>query len=269
MGDSARGVTLGQSFEHCRRMARGSSFYPAFFLVDRERRRALWTVYAFNRRCDDLSDSPEASLAGLQEWRAQLDAALAGGKVEDAIWPAFVDTARRYEIPVSCFHGMIDGVSSDLTQSTRETYDDLYRYCFQVASVVGISVACIFGAQSEEARKLAERNGVAVQLTNILRDVREDEELGRTYLAQEDLRRYGRQGTLREYGRRAKALFEEGRPLLEMVEKSTRPCLRGILDTYGALLAKMERRDFDVSGERVRLSKAEKLGVLAKALLRG
>jgi phytoene synthase len=274
MGDPAGGLTLETSYDHCRRMARGSSFYPAFFLVDQERRRALWAVYAFNRRCDDLSDERGATLEALEDWRRQLEQALRGGAPEDPIWPAFADAARRFEIPERCFHAMIDGVSSDLAQSSRETYADLYRYCYQVASVVGISVAAIFGARGPAAEALAERCGVAVQLTNIIRDVREDFERGRVYLAQEDLRAFGvnavadspqMRALLRDYAARAERLFAEGAPLAGMAEPGSRACLKGILGVYAALLHKLGRREFAVFGERVRLSRLEKLGVLARA----
>ena len=274
-------------------MARGSSFYPAFFLVDKDRRRALWAVYAFDRRCDDLSDSigavpvmarsqdaatrsrddprPSQSLA---KWREQLDAVLSGQPAGDPIWPAFADSVRRYQIPHRCFFDMIDGVSSDLTEQTKETYEDLYRYCYQVASVVGISVVSIFGAHSQEAEALAERVGVAVQLTNILRDVKEDQELGRVYLPQEDLRRFGvaniadssaMRQLLRHEASRARELYQSKSPLLKLVDAKTRPCLQAIIGVYEQLLDKLEAADFAVFEQRVKLSGLQKLGVMVRS----
>lgn len=262
---------LDASYEYCRRMARGSSFYPAFFLVNRERRRALWAIYAFNRRCDDLSDSGAASLAALGEWEADLRRVLDGGQAEHPLWLAFADAVARHHIPHRCFHEMIEGVSSDLTETRKETFEDLYRYCYQVASVVGISVSAIFGARGAEAERLAEKCGVAVQLTNVIRDVAEDHALGRVYLPQEDLRRFGAariedgaamRALLRNGAARAKALYEEGRPLIGMVEPETRACLRALIGVYERLLDEIERRDFDVFHGRVRLSGLQKLGVL-------
>lgn len=280
MGREPRGMTLDASYEHCRRLARGSSFYPAFFLVDGPRRRALWAIYAFNRRCDDLSDGPQASLDALAAWRGELTLALAadtpGGRFPaDPIWPAFADSAARYKIPHSCFFEMIEGVSSDLRESTKPTYDDLYRYCYRVASVVGISVVSTFGGHTTEAHKLAEQCGVAVQLTNILRDVAEDASLGRVYLPQEDLARFGVSAiadspALRELLRfeaaRARALFTHARQLPACVEPRTRPCLRALLGIYERLLDKIEHRGFDVWGDRVRLSGVEKMAALGRAL---
>jgi 15-cis-phytoene synthase len=275
MGREPGGVTLDASYEHCRALARGSSFYPAFFLVDAPRRRALWAIYAFNRRCDDISDGPNASLDSLAAWRLQLEQALAGNSPQHPIWPAFIDSVVRYKIPHSCFYDVIEGVSSDLRESTKATYDDLYQYCYRVASVVGISVVSIFGAHTAQAHKLAEQCGVAVQLTNILRDVAEDHALGRVYLPQEDLARFGvtsigdspaMRELLRFEAARARELFQHARELPAHVEPRTRPCLRALLGTYATLLDKIEQRNYDVFGERVRLSGPEKLMLLARAL---
>lgn len=275
MGRESRGMNLEASYEHCRSLARGSSFYPAFFLVDAPRRRALWAIYAFNRRCDDLSDGANASIDSLVLWRGQLELALAGNTAAGPIWPAFADSVSRYKIPHSCFYEMIEGVSSDLRESTKAAYDDLYRYCYRVASVVGISVVSIFGAHTPEAHKLAEQCGVAVQLTNILRDVAEDRALGRVYLPQEDLARFGvaaiedspaMRQLLRFEAARARELFEHARELPTHVEPRTRPCLRALLGTYARLLDRIEAKNYDVFSERVRLSGAEKLLALARAV---
>lgn len=267
-------MTLEASYEYCRGLARGSSFYPAFFLVDEARRRALWAVYAFNRRCDDLSDEPGASREALAGWRGELEDALGGKPAAGPIWPAFADSVARYEIPHSCFFEMIAGVGSDLHETEKATYADLYRYCYRVASVVGISVVSIFGAHTPEAHKLAEQCGVAVQLTNILRDVAEDKALGRVYLPQEDLARFGvteiaDSPALREVLRleagRARELFAAARALPAHVEPRTRPCLRALLGVYSALLDKIERRGYNVFQERIGLSGGEKLLALARA----
>jgi len=280
MGHEPRGVSLDRSYEHCRALARGSSFYPAFFLVDAPRRRALWAIYAFNRRCDDLSDGPGASLAALDDWRTELREALSGSSLATGgahpTWPAFADSVARFEIPHSCFFEMIEGVSSDLRESSKATYDDLYRYCYRVASVVGISVVSIFGAHTSEAHKLAEQCGVAVQLTNILRDVAEDHALGRVYLPADDLARFGVEkiadsAAMRELlsfeAARASELFQCARELPAHVEPRTRPCLRALLGTYETLLKKIEARRYDVFTERIRLGGAEKLLAMAKAFL--
>src|SRR5450432_1253702 len=184
---------VDQSYAYCRRVARSraKNFYYSFLLLSRQQRKAMCAVYAFMRYCDDLSDEPGASREPLERWRTALDHALAGQYDGHPTLPAFHDTVQRYRIPRQYFHEMIDGVSSDLQPRRIQTFDELYRYCYQVASVVGLTIIHIFGFDSPAALPLAEKCGVAFQLTNILRDVREDLERGRMYLPAEDLRRFG------------------------------------------------------------------------------
>src|SRR6185437_16367136 len=124
------------------------------------------------------------------EWRIRMDHALTGDIEGHPIWPAFHDTVKRYRIPHRYFHEMIDGILSDLEPCRMQTFDELYRYCYRVASVVGFTVIHIFGFKSPRALLLAEKCGIAFQLTNILRDVREDAAMDRIYLPLEDLARF-------------------------------------------------------------------------------
>ena len=130
-------------------------------------------------------DRAKRSSVGARTWSA-----LAGRYGEHPLWPAFHDSVQRYGIPHEYFYEMIEGVSSDLSP-TLQTFDELYRYCYQVASVVGLTIIHIFGFESPDALQLAEKCGIAFQLTNILRDVREDRENGRIYLPEEDIRKFG------------------------------------------------------------------------------
>src|SRR5882724_2954010 len=186
-------ATLAESYSFCRNVARtrAKNFYYSFVLLPSEQRNAMCAIYAFMRYCDDLSDEPGATREPLERWRIALDRALAGRYDAHPTLPAFHDTVQRYKIPAQYFHEMIDGVSSDLQPRRIQTFDQLYRYCYQVASVVGLTTIHIFGFDSREALPLAEKCGVAFQLTNILRDVREDVERGRIYLPQDDLKRFG------------------------------------------------------------------------------
>src|SRR5580698_5046742 len=185
-------AALEDSYAYCRRVARSRArnFYYSFVLLSRAQRDAMCAVYAFMRYCDDLSDEPGASRAALDQWRAALDEALAGRCGAHPVLPAFHDTVTRYRIPPRYFHEMIDGVASDLEPRRFETFEQLHRYCYQVASTVGLTTIHIFGFDSPEALPLAEKCGVAFQLTNILRDVREDVENDRVYLPEEDLTRF-------------------------------------------------------------------------------
>ena len=172
---------------------------------------------------------------------------------------------------------MIDGVSSDLEPRDIQTFDELYRYCYQVASVVGLTIIHIFGFESPEALQLAEKCGIAFQLTNILRDVREDRENGRIYLPAEDIRAFRRgscnaRRALRPpdelRSRRAQRYYNESRPLIELVHARSRPSLWALIEIYRRLLTRIERSNFDVLEKRIRVPTWEKLSILASAALR-
>ncbi|MBL0160323.1 MAG: phytoene/squalene synthase family protein [Bryobacterales bacterium] len=259
--------------------ARAKNFYYSFLVLPEQKRLAMCAVYAFMRECDDLSDEAGATRERLAEWRGQLDAALAGRMGTHKVWPAFVDVMRRYEIPARYAHEMIDGVSSDLDPRHVETFDDLYRYCYLVASVVGLTTIHIFGFKDQRAPLLAERCGIAFQLTNIIRDAGEDARNGRLYLQAEKMRRFDvttealscgettdavRQLLALE-GQRARAYYDEARPLIGMMDEDSRPALWALMEIYSRLLRRIEGRGYDVLPGKIRLSSAEKSGVLARA----
>jgi 15-cis-phytoene synthase len=184
---------IERSFAYCRHIARSraKNFYYSFLLLTQQQRRAMCAIYAFMRHCDDLSDEPGANAAAMDRWRDEMEDAFEGRFSDHPVWPAFHYTVRRFGIPKQYFRDMIDGVTSDLVPRRIQTFDELYRYCYQVASVVGLTTIHIFGFDAPSALPLAEKCGVAFQLTNILRDIREDAERGRIYLPAEDLRSFG------------------------------------------------------------------------------
>ncbi|MCP5117205.1 MAG: phytoene/squalene synthase family protein, partial [bacterium] len=279
-------VTIEASYDHCRKVAksRARNFYYSFLLLDKPRRDGMCALYAFNRECDDLSDEPrrtgvEAGRVALEAWREQLDAALAGEYPEHAVWPAFHDTVKRFGIPPQYFHEMIDGVMSDLEPRRVETFEDLYRYCYQVASVVGLSVLYVFGFEGEQALELAEKCGIAFQLTNIIRDVKEDAQMGRVYLPAEDFTRFGvgpdalgdptvsdeLVELLRFEAARAREYYREAAPLVGMVNRRSRNSLWALIRIYARLLERIERSDFDALRQRIRLPTWENCGILVTA----
>jgi phytoene synthase len=280
-------VTLERSYEHCRQVARSRArnFYYSFVLLPKPQRKAICAVYAFMRTCDDLSDEAPKddcpARTSIERWREELDGALEGRFGGHALWPAFHDTVRRYNIPREYFHDMIEGVMSDLGPRRIQTFDELYRYCYQVASVVGLTVIHIFGFHTPDALPLAEKCGVAFQLTNILRDVREDAARDRVYLPAEDLERFHvDEADLRDGKRtdefvdlmefeaaRARKYYKESAPLIEMVDQHSRSSLWALMQIYSRLLSKIEHTNYDVLSRRVELPAREKLWIIAKAAL--
>ncbi|HMF78505.1 MAG TPA: phytoene/squalene synthase family protein [Bryobacteraceae bacterium] len=280
-----------QSYRYCQKIAkdRAKNFYYSFLLLEKPRRRAMCAVYAFMRYCDDLSDEPGAQAkdaAQLQQsislWRVELDRALNGKMGDNPLWPAFCDTVQRFAIPHRFFHEMIDGVMSDVEPREMETWEELYEYCYRVASVVGLTIIHIFGFSSVRALLLAEKCGVAFQLTNILRDVREDAEMGRVYLPREDLRRFGvspeqlRLGIendrfrslMRFEAERARTCYQESEPLSELIEKKSRNSLWALREIYMRLLARIEKSNYSVLNQRISLPKRTKIGLLLFAFFR-
>src|SRR5713101_6456822 len=234
----------------------------------------MCAIYAFMRYCDDISEAEGASRQAIEEWRSDLNRALQGDYPGNPLWPAFHDTVQRYCIPHNYFQEMIDGVSSDLEPRQIQTFEELYRYCYQVASVVGLTIIHIFGFDSPDALALAEKCGIAFQITNILRDVREDSENHRTYVPAEDIRRFNADLSKRDENFlclmrfeavRAQSYYNESRTLIALVHKNSRRSLWALIEIYRRLLARIEQSNFDVLSHRIRLSTREKLQVLLQA----
>lgn len=272
-------MNLEASYAFCRKIARqrARNFYYSFLLLSREQRDAMCAIYAFMRYCDDISEAEGATRQGIDGWRGQLDLALGGEAGESPLWPAFIDTVQRYKIPPQYFHEMIDGVSGDLEPRQIATFDELYHYCYQVASVVGLTIIHIFGFESPDALPLAEKCGIAFQLTNILRDVGEDQAHGRVYIPEEDLRafdadlsRHDEQFVklMRFEADRAREYYMESRPLIEMVHRRSRKSLWALIEVYRRLLDRIEDSQFDVLEKRIRVPTWEKIGILISATLR-
>jgi len=273
---------VDQSYAYCKRVARSraKNFYYSFMLLSRQQRKAMCAIYAFMRYCDDLSDEPGASRAPIEKWRSEFREAMLGRYSGHPVWPAFHHTVRRFGIPHEYFESMIDGVAGDLEPRRFETFAELYRYCYQVASVVGLTIIHIFGFDTQSALPLAEKCGIAFQLTNILRDVKEDGERGRVYLPAEDMRRFGvseadllagqRSERVMEFmafeAARARAYYQESAPLLDLIHPRSRPSLWALIAIYSRLLDRIVGCRFDVFARRVRLPVWEKMWIVGRAL---
>lgn len=273
-------ISLEESQAHCRAVAksRAKNFYYSFVLLTPAKKNAMCAMYAFMRYCDDLSDEPGATRTAMDRWREALKDALAGHPDSSPVWPAFLDAVARYRIPHEYFYDMIEGVASDLEPRTLQTFDELYQYCYRVASVVGLTTIHIFGFDSPDALALAEKCGIAFQLTNILRDVREDAELGRLYLPAEDLNRFNiSMGELKKsesFGKlmefeiaRARAYYEESAPLVPMIHEDSRKALRALIAIYRGLLERIAESPLDVLARRISLPATEKVWIVLRSAM--
>ena len=274
----------------------GSNFSRAFAVLSKERRLAFCAIYAFLRFCDDVSDGDESAedkRRELHRWRNLLDEAtgeargasgLSKEKRAALILPAFRDTLQKYSIPARYFHWIIDGTEMDIDSDRCETFEDLHKYCFHVASAVGLVCLRIFGFrddEKEQAEKFAEHCGIAFQLTNILRDIREDAERGRIYIPLEDLRRFEytendlRNGVVNENflalmrfeAERTRFYYGEAGKLLSLVTSDGRPSLWAMMEVYCRIFNRIVESGFNVFQTRIRLGRGEKLSIFLKAAM--
>lgn len=276
---------LAVSYAQCRRIARSAArnFYYGFLLLPGAKRDALCALYAFMRHVDDISDEPgalEAKQRGLRELRAEMDLALSGSGPSGSFWPAFCHTVATYKIPPRYLHDLISGAEMDLTISYYETFGALREYCYRVAGTVGLCCVHVFGFSDPRAPELAERLGIAFQLTNILRDLPKDYAMGRVYLPREDFRKFGcdpRQigdqqsspelaALLRFEAERAWEFYREGWNLLNLVNDDSRSALWALARIYSGILEKIEARNYAVlAPPPARLTTAEKIWILVRA----
>ena len=308
-------LQLSTAYGICRHITRtqAKNFYYAFLVLPRRKRNALCAVYAFMRHADDISDDESVPVALRREkLSALLDGfhrAVAGEPTDDPVLLALAHTQKAYEVPMEWLDKLILGTMMDLQDDvgsphatihaaqegapgdtavltkrilTFPTFDDLYAYCYHVASVVGLVCIKIFGYRDAKAEKLAERTGIAFQLTNIIRDVKEDAEMGRVYLPESDLRTFGvtpddvvawpsldrLQPVLQLEGERALIYYQSAQELIGLIDDDSQPALWALVEIYRQLMEKIVAKRYDVFTERVRLTTSEKLRVLGKGFVR-
>jgi phytoene synthase len=291
---------IDAAYAACRAIAKreAKNFYYAFVALPAHKRDAMCAVYAFMRHADDISDDESKNPATRREELADWTSAWRDG--EDRADPVFVavrDTQRRFDIPNELLEQLIHGTAMDVQPETAgrrdadglntfATFAELYQYCYYVASVVGLVCIRIFGYSSPAAEKLAEETGIAFQLTNILRDVREDAERGRVYIPEDDLKgsgtnavelahvKTGRELTepqrlaLAGIARRARAYYHSADRLLPLISADSRPALRVLVKIYSRLLQRIEEQRFDVFTARVQVPTWRKLLILSAGLMR-
>ena len=290
---------LALAYSVCSGIARtaAKNFYYAFMVLPRPKRRALCAVYAYMRHCDDIADDAllpaEQRRQRLSEWIETAHKAFAGQPSDDPILLALADTRRNFAIPVELFDELAYGTAMDL-QSTPEasaagdplvyyrSFDELRLYCYRVASVVGLVCIRIFGYRDKAAERLAEELGIAFQLTNIIRDVREDAMTGRIYLPAEELRQFEIEPRelmsstppvrlrwlLAAEADRARGFYAAAGKLMELIDEDSRPALWVLVTIYRGLLERIAAREFDVYGPKIGLTRREKTLILGKGLLK-
>jgi phytoene synthase len=282
------------AYASCRAIARkkAKNFYYAFVALPAAKRDAICAVYAFMRQADDLSDDesvtvPDRRIA-LNQWLDGWHRALAGESTSDPVFIAMLDAQQRFALPAQLLDQLVQGTATDLEPRfvSFATFADLYRYCYLVASVVGLVCIRIFGYQDPRAEKLAEETGIAFQLTNILRDVQEDAQRGRLYLPLEDLERCGvtagsmtavssgwqltpqQRQVLAIQAERASEFYKSAEALLPLISPDSRAAMWVLVTIYHRLLRHIEQRNFDVFSERIGVPAYEKLSILGCGLFK-
>jgi len=280
--DGRSELSLSADYERCAEVTRRSSsnFYYAFMLLPVERRRALHAVYAFCRFVDDIADdeSTREPAVLLQRWREELDRVYAGVPTR-AISRALTDAISRFSIPRAYFDDFIAGMEMDLSRKRYATFAELRLYCYRAASVVGLMCIEVFGYSNPAAKIYAENLGIAFQLTNILRDVKEDAGRGRIYLPLEDLERFGvtedeiLRGVyndafvrLMEFEAiRAREYYEAAERALPDEDRSTLLTAEAMRLIYGSLLRLIVNSNYRVLDRRLSLSAPRKLYLVGRA----
>ena len=298
---------LAIAYSVCRGITRANAknFYYAFLVLPKRKRQALCAVYAFMRRCDDIADDPTLSFEDrrqkLDTWLDALHRVQQGQPSDDPILLALNDAQHRYTIPAGLLDDLAMGTAMDVVDLAADssgastplnaqapqltvqykTFEDLKLYCYRVASVVGLVCIHIFGYRDPAAEALAEQCGLAFQLTNIIRDVKEDAAMGRVYLPEEDLGKFDLTAAdllaapdaarfrplLKLEADRAREGYQAGDQLIPYISEDSQPALFVLVNIYRKLLEKIAERQYDVFSGKVSLTVSEKLRVLGKGFL--
>ena len=273
---------LELAYDHCQRIAKehAKNFYYAFRTLPPRKRRAIYAAYAFCRHCDDVADEEmplDEKRRLFAETRGRLAESL-DGRSDDPVFAALAGATREFDIPAEYLEEIIQGIEMDLTWTRFQNFEELRNYCYRVASVVGLLCIEVFEYTDPNAKEHAIDLGLAMQLTNIMRDVKEDAERGRIYIPLDEIASFGyseqqlMDGVVNDEFRnlmafqaeRARRYFESGRRLLPLLPAESRACPAVLHGVYSALLNRIVASRYDVFQRRIGLSKAEKLFIMTK-----
>jgi len=286
---------LRNAYATCRAITKryAKTFYMATRFLPNHKQRSIFAIYALCRYLDDLVDeaedlieakkiSPGEAGIRIEQWKSKLLAAYEGEESNHAILNAFSDVLNTYYIPVKLPLMLMDGVCTDLRKNRFNDFNELYDYSYKVASVVGLMTAKVFGYENTSADKRAVDLGIAMQLTNIIRDVGEDTRRGRIYLPLDELNKFnlteeeflsGRQSTkmkelIRFQIERARFFYDRAEPGIEMLERDSRLPVYLASRNYSRILDKVEENNYDVFSERAYLNSTEKLRILPQVCMK-
>ena len=285
-------MDVDRSYDYCQQVAKdqAKNFYYAFRTLPAKKRRAIYAVYAYCRLCDDIADD-EAPVERKREMfgqvRQMLDLCLrrdSSDEIPDSLAPEFValrGVLSDFNIPHSYFSEILEGVETDLVKTRFADFDELRDYCYKVASVVGLVCIEVLGYSDPKAVRFAVDMGIALQLTNIIRDVREDTDRDRVYIPQDEMARFGyteddlkasvadeRFRMLMQFqADRARSYYESSRGLFELIDVESRACPQVLHAAYWAILNRIESSSFDVFNQRIGLSTPTKLLITARLWL--
>ena len=294
---TAAGITdprLRASYTECKRLnsLHGKTYYLATLLLPKEKRPFVHALYGFARYADEIVDDLNSTLtdeekaAALISWGDQVLLDLRAGSSQDPIAAAFVDTALKFNIPISYFEAFLHSMKMDLTITEYQTYEDLYEYVYGSAAVIGLQMVHVLGTVSpsdlNEAKIAAEKLGVAFQLANFIRDVGEDLDRGRVYLPVSELQAYGVtrsmledkvltpqiRNALKEQILRVRKLQEESDPGIKLLTPGSRECILAASELYCGIVDEVEKIDYEIFSKRAKTSTLRRLKVAGPAYLR-
>jgi 15-cis-phytoene synthase len=282
-------VSIEQSFDYCRRLTRreAKNFYFSFLTLPKEKQNAMCSIYTWMRKLDDYADdapSLDDARKAVESWKRRTHQALDKGDFsdEDMIWPSFAETVKRYSIPLKYFDEIVLGALMDQEKQRYETFEELYQYCYRVASVVGLVSLCVFEYKDKSTEQHGEWLGIAFQLTNILRDVSEDAQRDRIYIPREELKKFGiaedqvlknqwsaeMYDLLKFFGERAETYYQKAQPVIGQVSKDSRPTLAIMEEIYHGVLKEIQKKDYRVFDNRARVPTWKKLLIVAKHFIK-